>query len=316
LDLGRPAPKETQEDSKKVGLDIPSVECLLAATMTITHTQCEHARRVKGDNMKVSLRVGFGVTDEDGQRPYEQVIKDVAGMGYDAVELMLMPGPMWGSRGLNPWSPALTPEDRAMLAEVAKEAGVMIGTLSADWAWGYSQYCPDLKDWGRGVEILKGDIAMGQELGASVILVHFGSSTSDDWGLVRAIATELAEAGEAHQVKVGFEGGIFARVGLGGLEALSRLIDEVDSPWFGAYEHCYWPRGEQQPHEEIALMGKRIVCLHSGRLNFEHVDYGKMCAALKEIGYDDYWVFEVEGMGLAVAEESKKGFDEIMAKYW
>ena len=42
----------------------------------------------------------------------------------------------------------------------------------------------------------------------------------------------------------------------------------------------------------------------------------KVKNVLKEIGYDDYWVFEVEGMGLAVAEESKKGFDEIMAKYW
>jgi L-ribulose-5-phosphate 3-epimerase len=266
--------------------------------------------------MKVSLRVGFGATDEDGQRPYEQVIKDAAGMGYDALELMLMPGRMWGPRELSPWSPALTSEDRASVLRVVREQGVEIGSLSADWAWGYSQYCPRLEHWGRGVEILKGDIELAHDLGASVILVHFGSSKSDDWGQVRAIATELAETGEKCEVKVGFEGGIFARVGLGGLEALARLIDEVDSPWFGAYEHCYWPRGDRQPHEEIALLGKRIVCLHSGRLNFEHVDYGKMCAALKEIGYDGYWVFEVEGMGLEMAEESKKGFDEIMAKYW
>jgi len=276
----------------------------------------EKQNQLEGDNMKASLRVGFGATDEDGQRPYEQVIQDAARMGYDAIELMLMPGPMWGPRGLQPWSPVLTPEDRAMLVRVAKEQGVEIGSLSADWAWGYSQYCPDLKQWDRGVEILKGDLELAQDLGASVILVHFGRSQSDDWGRVRAIATELAETGENHQVKVGFEGGIFARVGLGGLEALARLIDEVGSPWFGAYEHCYWPRGDRQPHEEIGLLGKRIVCLHSGRLDFEHVDYEKMCAALKEIGYDDYWVFEVEGMGLAVAEESKKGFDEIMAKYW
>jgi sugar phosphate isomerase/epimerase len=90
---------------------------------------------------------------------------------------------------------------------------------------------------------------------------------------------------------------------------------KVDSPWFGAYEHCCWPRGETQPHEEIELFGPCIVCLHSRRLDFEHVDYGKMCAALKRAGHDGYWVFEVEDMGDAVAEVSKRGFDEIMATY-
>jgi hexulose-6-phosphate isomerase len=244
------------------------------------------------------------------------VIKDAAGMGYDALELMLMPGRMWGPPEISPWSPALTSEDRQSILKVTSEHGIEIGSLSADWAWGYSQYNPRLDHWGRGVEILKGDIELAQDLGASVILVHFGSSKSDDWDQVRAIATELAETGERCKVKVGFEGGIFARVGLGGLDALARLIDEVDSPWFGAYEHCYWPRGEQQPHEEIAMLGERIVCLHSSRLDFEHVDYEKMCAALKEIGYDEYWVFEVEGMGLEMAAESQKGFAEIMAKYW
>ena len=266
--------------------------------------------------MKVSMRVSFGAGDEEGQRPFEQVIEEVADIGFDGIELMLMPGPMWGASGPQPWSPTLDDDDRAHLVRVAESSGVEIATLSGDWAWGYAQYCPDLKYWERGMEILKGDIELAHDLGAKAILVHFGSSRSDDWGMARAMATELAETGEKYQVKVGFEGGIFARVGLGGLEALARLIDEVDSPWFGAYEHCYWPRGDKQPHEEIAIFGKRIACLHSSRLNFEQVDYGKMCAALKQAGYDWYWVFEVEGMGRVAAEESKRGFDEIMAKYW
>lgn len=266
--------------------------------------------------MKVSIRVGFGIPEKEGQHPFEPVLKGVAELGFDGIELMLMPGPMWGARGPQPWSPTLTKEDRAKMVRLAEQHGVEIATLSADWAWGYAQYCPHIDHWARGVEILKGDIELARDLGAKAILVHFGTSQSQDWEQVKAIATELAQEGERQQIKVGFEGGIFARVGLGGLEALAQLIDEVNNPWFGAYEHCYWPRGETQPHEEIELFGPRIVCLHSGRLDFKHVGYEKMCAALKKAGYDWYWVFEVEDWGSSVAEESKRGFDKIMARYW
>lgn len=268
--------------------------------------------------MKVSLRVGFGQPEEEGQHPLEPALKKVAGWGYDGIELMLMPPRLFRRPPLGAWSPGLTQEDRKTMVQLAERYNVEIATLSADWAWGYSQYMPTLDHWQRGMEILKGDIQLAKDLGAKAILVHFGASRSDSWEQAKAMATELAEEGERQGVKVGLEGGIFARIGLGGLKALAQLIDEVHSPWFGAYEHCYWPRGETQPHEEIELFGHRIVCLHSGRLDFEHVDYEKMCAALKK-HYDWNWVFEVDYLGEAgeaVAKESKRGFDEIMAKYW
>jgi hexulose-6-phosphate isomerase len=263
--------------------------------------------------MKVSIRVGFGTPEEEGEHPFEPTLKGVSELGFDGIELMLRPGAMWGPRRPQPWSPTLTKEDRAEMVGLAQQYGVEISTLSADWAWGYAQYCPHIDHWDRGVEILKGDIELAHDLGAKAILVHFGASQSQDWDQVKGIARQLAEEGERQQIKVGFEGGIFARIGLGGLEALARLIDEVDSPWFGAYEHCYWPRGQTQPHEEIELFGSRIVCLHSGRMNFEDVDYEKMSAALRKAGYDWYWVFEVPW---SAAEESKQGFDRIMASYW
>jgi len=265
--------------------------------------------------MKLGIRVNIGEPEEQ-ERSLEQVLTEVAEIGYDGVELCLDPGPPWGAREFQLFSPKLTDKDREEIVRLAKSAGVEIATVSTDWAWVYSQYCPLVAYWGRGMEIAKSDIEMGGQLGAKVVMVYFGWSKSDDWGEVRAMVTELAEAGKQHNVKVAFEGGIFDRIGLGGLDALAKLIDEVNSPWFGAYEHCYWPRGTMQPHEEIELLGDRIFCLHSSKLDHENVDYQKMCAALKKVGYDFYWVFEVEGMGRAVAEESKRGFDEIMAKYW
>ncbi len=122
----------------------------------------------------------------------------------------------------------------------------------------------------------------------------------------------MVEVGARRQVKVAFEAGIFARIGLGGLDALIKLVDEISSPWFGVYEHCYWPRGTMQPHEEIALVGaKRMMCLHSSALNIQ-VDYQKMIQALKEVGYDYYWVFEV---GWEQAQPSVDGYKYLMKKY-
>ena len=81
-------------------------------------------------------------------------------------------------------------------------------------------------------------------------------------------------------MKVGFEEEIFARFGLGGLDALIKLVDEVGNPWFGVYGHCSWPRGTMRDHEELELIGERLVCLHSSALDFR-VDYEKKLQALK-----------------------------------
>ena len=103
-------------------------------------------------------------------------------------------------------------------------------------------------------------------------------------------------------------------MGLGGLGSLVRLADEIANPWFGIYEHCYWPRrGEMRPHEEIALVGQRMLGLHSFVIDRENIDYEKMLGALKDVGYDSYWTFEIP---LEAAEESRLAWDELMAQYW
>ncbi len=63
---------------------------------------------------------------------------------------------------------------REELRKSAQTHGVEIATLSADWAWGYAQYCPKLSMWQRGTEILKSDVELAGDLGARVILIHVG----------------------------------------------------------------------------------------------------------------------------------------------
>jgi sugar phosphate isomerase/epimerase len=265
--------------------------------------------------MKVSLRVGF--RRDDPISPLDGVLRDCREMGYDGIELMVNTsypyGPSTGRRGggRGPWSSeSVTPEVREQLRESARRHGVEIATLSADWAWGYAQFNPRLTQWQRGVELLRADVNLAADLGARAMLMHVGESQGT-WDEIKRIASETVEEGARRGVRVGFEAGIFARTGLGGLEALIRLVDELNTPSFGVYEHCYWPRGDLQPHEEIRLVGHRMVALHSSQLNVQ-VDYRQMFAALKEVGYDWFWVFEV---GWDQAQPSIQGWRYLMRTY-
>ena len=170
---------------------------------------------------------------------------------------------------------ALRRRSASRLRQSAKRHGVAIATLSADWAWGYAQYHPRLSQWERGVELLRSDVNLAADLGAGAILIHVGESQGS-WEEIRGIVSRVVEEGARREVKIGFEAGIFARTGLGGLEELIRLVDELDTPWFGVYEHCYWPRRrERQPHEEIRMVGHRMVSLHSSQPSVQ-IDYEQM----------------------------------------
>jgi sugar phosphate isomerase/epimerase len=264
--------------------------------------------------MKVSLRAGF--RRDDPISPLDGVLRDCHEMGYDGIELMLDPRSPFGSSGgrgsRGPWSSeSLSPELREQLRASAERHGMEIATLSADWAWGYSQYHPQLSQWERGVEILRSDVSLAADLGARAILIHVGESQGS-WEEMKRIVSRVAEEGARREVKIGFEAGIFARTGLGGLEALIRLVDELNTPWFGVYEHCYWPRRrELQPHEEIRMVGHRMAGLHSSQPNVQ-VDYGQMLAALRAVGYDGYWVFEV---GWEQARQSLEDWRFIMGAH-
>lgn len=257
--------------------------------------------------MKVSVREGaFHTTDP------KECLQRAAEMGLDGIEFSTRAGPegelALSGHGL--WPQGLRKEDRAELKAYAESLNLELATLSSDWSASFSQAHPDLASWDPALDHWRQDLELAQDIGAEVILMHFTNSTGP-WEDARRICQGLAALAEEHQVKVGYESNLWRRINLGGLEDLIRLVDEVANPWFGVYLHNSYPRSGESAHEEIELIGDRLVCLHSSVLS-EDTDYEKMLQALKKY-YDGYWVFEVRGEHL---EASLAGWREIMAKYW
>ena len=259
--------------------------------------------------MKLSIRES-AFRASPAELPLEQAFAELARLGYQGVELSTIPDRE--ARGVRQrrgiWAGMLDQQQRARIKAAAAAAGLEIPTLSADWAWAYSEFHPTLAGWGRGAELIVEDAKLAADLGAKVILIHFGISTGT-WdqakGLLQEVAAEAAKLG----VVLGFEGSIWFRVGLGGQETLVRMVDEIASPGLRIYVH---PHGDTAAQvRAIDEVGDRICALHASALNPE-VDYGQVLAALRRANYDWYWCFEVSQDLFA---SSAAGFQELAQKH-
>jgi sugar phosphate isomerase/epimerase len=267
--------------------------------------------QVRIDIMKIGLMVSFSKPEKEGEHPFEPTLRFASQAGLDGVELCFDPKPPY-DRHYGAWSEDLDGGEIRKILGLCQSYGIEIASLCSDWPWGYSRYCPGFEHWARGLEILRQDIRASGDLGAKVLLLHFGVTRAKGWDEAKGIISKLAAEAEDNDVVLGFEGGLWANTGLGGLRELCKMVDEVGSHHLGVYEHCYWPRGNMRPHEEIELVGNRIVGLHSGRIDAKNVDYEAMLKALKG-HYDRYWVLEMDREDVKESLGSLKG---ILRRYW
>jgi sugar phosphate isomerase/epimerase len=259
--------------------------------------------------MKLSVREGaFKATP--AELPLEQSFARVAQLGYQGVELSTIPDRE--ARGVRQrrgvWPGMLDGAKRQAVKQAAAGAGLEIPTLSSDWAWAYSDFHPTLDHWERGLQLLVEDARLTVDLGARVFLMHFGTSTGG-WDQARGMLKELvAEAAKVNAI-VGFEGSLFKGLGLGGQPELVRMVDEVGHPNLKIYVH---PSGDTAKQvRDIEEVGDRIGALHASAINPE-VDYGQVFAALRKVGYDWYWCFEVAD---DLIGPSAQQFKELASKH-
>ncbi|MDQ1327663.1 MAG: Sugar phosphate isomerase/epimerase [Candidatus Poribacteria bacterium] len=105
-------------------------------------------------------------------------------------------------------------------------------------------------------------------------------------------------------------------MGLGGLDSLCRMTDEIGSPYFGVYLHNAYPHAGLSLDKEVEMSGKRLVkVMHSSSLisGRVEIDFQKAFASMKKYFSDGVYTFEISW---EEAEKNKKLLDEMIAKYW
>jgi sugar phosphate isomerase/epimerase len=236
--------------------------------------------------MRISIRSTYGVSDvRTGTTRDMETARDA---GYEALELCVMGGET--PRG---WADALTPADIDHLLAEGERTGVPITSLSSDWVWGYTKDGRALSDWEDGVAGLAKDAELARQLGAGYILCHLGTSEGT-WEEGREILRRAGDAAAENGVLFGFEASLFRRSNLGEFDDLLRMLDELDHPAMGAYDHCHYPRMGKPAHVQVEQIGKRLYGYHSSLLTPETTDYGKLFDALEAVDYRGDWVFEIE----------------------
>ncbi len=253
--------------------------------------------------MRVSIRTTYGV--KDVRKAMTKDLEAAKAAGYGAVELCVMGGDT--PRG---WADELTSEDIDFILSECERTGVPVTTLSSDWVWGYSADERKLSDWADGVKGLAKDAELARLLGARSILMHLGTSRGT-WEEGKAILAQAGDAAAKEGVLFGFEASLFRRSNLGEFDDLLRMLDELDHPAMGAYDHCQYPRMGKPAHVQVEQIGKRLYGYHSSLLTPETTDYKKLFDALKTVGYEGDWVFEIKW---EFAEEQCKLMKELLEK--
>jgi len=236
--------------------------------------------------MRVSIRTTYGV--KDIRRAMTKDLEAAKEAGYQAVELCVM-----GGDSLRGWADTMTSEDIDFLLQECQRTGVLVTTLSSDWVWGYSADDRPLSDWEEGIKGLAKDAELARLLGAKAILLHFGTSHGT-WEEGKSILAQAGDAAAKEGVLFGFEASLFRRSGLGEFDDLLRMLDELDHPAVGAYDHSHYPRMGKPAHVQVEQIGKRLYGYHSSLLTPETTDYGKLFAALEQVGFEGDWVFEIK----------------------
>jgi len=258
--------------------------------------------------MLTAMRAAVRPARGSDEHPLKWAFEESSKLGFDALELILRAN-RWGMTAS--WSQGW----RAGAKSLVNEYGVSISSLCAGWGWSYSAIFPDLKDWGRGVELLADDARLARDLGAHSILIHFGTS-GGSWEECKALLTQVAAAGEENGVAFGYEANIWSGTGHGSFEDLLRMVDEVGSAHFGVYLHNGYPRSGLPLYEEIDIAGDRLVkAMHSSSLvsGQVEIDFEKAFAAMKTHFIGGVYTFEIPW---ELAADNKALIDQMLSKYW
>ena len=201
-------------------------------------------------------------------------------------------------------------EVRAIVAS-AKSAGVELSSLSTGLGWKYPLTSPDASVREKGADCIRKMLETANWMGVDTCLVVPGIvngeiAYDDAYSRAQSVLKSVASEAESRKVSIGVEN-VWNKFLLSPIE-FARFLDEIDSPFVGAYFDIGNVLLYGYPDQWIKILGARIKKVHvkdfkSGIGNMSgfcnplqgDVPWKKCRVALEAIGYDEYITAEVEG---------------------
>jgi len=229
--------------------------------------------------------------------PLEQLMAVTQEAGYGAIELNLYePG------GIG-FTMDTTAAEAEKIGQLASQHGLQLRSLSTSLLWQSPLSAADASVRQQGCRVVRKQLEIAELLGIDTVLVVPGAvnaDTSYEQCYVRSQQEirHLAAEAEKCKVRVGIEN-VWNKFLLSPLE-MARYIDEVDSPYIGAYFDVGNVLLYGYPEQWIRILGPRIFKIHvkdfltsvgNGNgfvpLLAGHVDWHEVRQALQDIHYTD-----------------------------
>ncbi|WP_134682609.1 sugar phosphate isomerase/epimerase family protein [Brevibacillus migulae] len=235
--------------------------------------------------------------------PLETLFAHSQKAGFDAVELNLYQP---GAVGLTLETSLHEAEDIAKLAE---SFNLQLRSLSTGLLWQAPLSSPDESVREKGRAIVEKQIELANAIGADTVLVVPGvvdaqTSYEQCYEHSQRELRKLIPVAEKHGIQIGIEN-VWNKFLLSPLE-MARYIDELDSPYVGAYFDVGNVLQFGYPEQWIRILGKRIRKVHvkDFRTNVGNitgfvpllagdVNWREVRTALAEIGYQDTVTAEI-----------------------
>ena len=201
------------------------------------------------------------------------------------------------------------------IREMVEEIGLEIYSLACGLYWTYNYTSADPQKRERAKAITRKQLEVAKALGCNTILVVPGAvEVAFDpgevvpydvaWNRALEALKELAPFAEEYQVAIGVEN-VWNRFLLSPME-MACFIDEIDSPYVGAYFDVGNVLNNGYPEHWIRILGKRIKKVHfkdyrrnsvglDGFVDLlaGNVNWPEVMKAFSDIGYDDWCTAEM-----------------------
>lgn len=191
--------------------------------------------------------------------PLEQVFEIGKSAGLDAIELNL-----YAPGGIG-FTTETTPAEAEAIGAMARSYGLQLRSLSTGLLWQTPLCSPDEDIRRRGREVVKKQIDLASIVGMDTVLVVPGVvnaeiSYDECYKRSQDEVAQLAAYAEEKKVAIGIEN-VWNKFLLSPLE-MARYIDEIGSPYVGAYFDVGNVLQFGYPEQWIRILGSRIRKVH------------------------------------------------------